>query len=1181
MFLHKLEIIGFKSFARKTAFQFNSGITGVVGPNGCGKSNIADAIRWVLGEQRAGTLRSERMENVIFSGSAKLKPIGMAEVALTIKNNDHVLPVEYSEVVITRRLFRSGESQYLLNNSVCRLKDILDLFMDSGMGFDAYSVIELKMVETILSGRPEDRRRIFEQAAGVTKYKQRRIAAFKKLESTEKDLLRLSDIVSEVQKNVDSLQRQVSKARRYQKLTEEQHALEIQTATFQFSKILSELDPIIDNFEKLTRDLEKISAKINLLDANNEALRTQMIQVEQKLAAAQQKLNAENRLIQQIESDTALTRERINAIDANKLKDEAECQDLVQKLDKLNHARESLHQNLEALKAGLVRFQTRFEQEQTVLQDSLKAIEHQRNQTRETETKHLQLLETISQTIKNQERFKTQQEHQQKRLFSLQRDETELAADSLLLVAELAQFETQYQTRLNELEHLTQEKAELEQQINAALETAAQIKEKIFQNKNQTTDFENRIGLLRQLIDSLEDYPEGVRHLMLSQDHEQHFLGALAEQFSIPAEYRLAIEIYLGELATCLLTETETEALSGIQALKAEKKGFVGFLAVTPANPETHSPVACPDEIPGTIARADRVITCTPRLQPLFQNLFSHCFLVPDGATARQLAQSYPAPDLSFVSLQGDLFSNRGLIKGGDRSNRQISTVGRTDELTQLENKLVALIDQIDRFEKQRDQLTQETERQTRNRTALQQRIQTLEQEKVKLQMGIEQSKFKQQQQQERLQKIRAERASIETELEGLQQQLNTLTPDMSEQEQQRQRYETQLQQYRQELSRLETAHEAQANQVHQFNLETVAARSELQNTERELQQNQQLATEYTNTIQTKTRDIELGGQQKAALAQQIQKWNQDLEKRFNVQDELEKTVQRFEGERSEIARQVEDINRNVRGLRFDREQTSNQVHNLELKISELKLKAETIQQRMRTEFEVQIQRAAVDPNVVLENLQNELEGVRSRLKNLGPVNLIAIKEYETEKERLDFLLTQQNDLNEAQKTLNETINLINETAQARFSEVYEIIRKNFREVFHNFFADGDADLVMADAGDILENEIEVVANPKTKRLGPLALLSGGEKTLTAISLLFAIYLVKPSPFCILDEVDAPLDDVNVERFVGAIRKFSGNTQFILVTHNKLTMRAADSLYGITMGPEGYSKVVSVKMEQE
>jgi chromosome segregation protein len=270
-----------------------------------------------------------------------------------------------------------------------------------------------------------------------------------------------------------------------------------------------------------------------------------------------------------------------------------------------------------------------------------------------------------------------------------------------------------------------------------------------------------------------------------------------------------------------------------------------------------------------------------------------------------------------------------------------------------------------------------------------------------------------------------------------------------------------------------------------------------------------------------------------------------------------------------------------VRGLRFDREQTSNLVHNLELKISELKLKAETIQQRMRTEFEVQIQREAIDPNRVFENLQSELEGVRSRLKSLGPVNLIAIKEYETEKERLDFLLTQQKDLIEAQKILNETINLINATAQERFSEIYEIIRKNFREVFHNFFADGDADLVMADAGDILENEIEVIANPKGKRLGPLALLSGGEKTLTAISLLFAIYLVKPSPFCILDEVDAPLDDVNVERFVSAIRKFSGNTQFILVTHNKLTMRAADSLYGITMGPEGFSKVVSVKMEQE
>lgn len=1183
MFLEKLEILGFKSFARKTKFQFNSGITGVVGPNGCGKSNIVDAIRWVLGEQRAGTLRSERMENVIFNGSRSLKPLGMAEVAMTIKNTKNLLPVEYTEVVVTRRLFRSGESQYLLNNVTCRLRDILNLFLDSGMGFDAYSVIELKMVEDILSGRPEERRRIFEQAAGISKYKQRRVQAFRKLDSTEKDLLRVNDIISEVQKNVESLNRQVSKARRYQNLADRLNELEVKTATCQFSSILDNLDPLIENYERLKKDFENISAKLNLFEADIENFRTQRLQVDQKLSAAQDKLNQANRKIQQKENEVILARERINAINESNRKDEAEKVELTQRLEKLQVDRQTLVETLDELKASSADAEKHYRENLKILEASENELKEKRAHLDKIDKSHLQIIEDISNLAKEQERFKIQIEHNNQRLNFLTSDESRLTKELTNTEAELEKKESAFELTCSDLERKKDEKESADTQISDYLEQSEDLKNSIFKNKNQVDDLENRILLIRKLMESLEDYPEGVRHLLLKKGETDGFPGAVADFISIPGEYRLAIEVFLGEASTFLITHDHEHAYEGIRVLRQAEKGHVTFIpmesaSVNPGKALRADSILSSD---GVLAQASQVITAKPEAKNIVTRLFEHCFIVKDLQTARILAGQFTELDVTFVSVSGEFISTRGFIKGGARPNRQSGPIGRADELRRMEVKQADLLDQIETEETKRERLVAEIERLTKIRTQLNQYIRDLEQQKTKFQIALGQLQFTQKQNQEQLSRNSAEREKIETDINEFEQTLNTLGPNLSQAEKQRKVIEAEVLAQRTELALFEKSNSEQANKVHQLNVEFVELQGRLSNTERELSQSKQLSDEYKKTIQQKNENIETGKKQKIEFQNQMENGNQELESDFVLQDDLEKVVLGYETERSEIIRKIDDLGRRTRGLRFDREQSSTKIHDLELQISEKKLMAENIQQRLLEEYEIQIKRIPLEPDISIEDLKAELEAVRTRLKGLGAVNLLAIQEHEKEKERFDFLESQQNDLMEARNTLTETIDVINKTAREQFFEIYQVIRKNFREVFHGFFPDGEADLLMPDSGDVLENEIEVVANSKGKRLGSLALLSGGEKTLTAISLLFAIYLVKPSPFCILDEVDAPLDDVNINRFVQAIEKFSDKTQFILVTHNKLTMKAANSLYGITMTPDGVSKVVSVKMESD
>ena len=1182
MYFEKLEIFGFKSFGKRTSFMFNDGITSIVGPNGCGKSNIVDAIRWVLGEQRAGTLRSERMENVIFSGTRTMKPLGMAEVSLTIKNTKNILSVDYTDVVITRRLFRSGESQYLLNNSICRLKDILDLFMDTGMGPDAYSVIELSMVESILSGKAEERRKIFEQAAGVGKYKLRRRSALRKLESTERDLVRVEDIISEVQKNVNSLQRQVKRARRYQEFTGQLKTAEIQYATIQYFRLLNELEPLQANFDLLKKDLDKLATKINLHESEVEALQTQLIQIEQKLSTAQGKLDLANKTIYKKEEEIAICRERFNATDERNRKNDIEKKELEERLTQLRKEKDEATGLLSILRDEIAEVEKLYDTRKVVLNELEEQLEQKRLTSRDVEQQHLQLIDEISHNSQENERLRYQLEHQTARIHELKNEATSLNERIQNNENNFQVLNEKVSSLTNELDRNVIECDEIEEKIASISAEAERLKEAIFYDKNRVEDNSNKIQLLRRLIESYEDYPEGVRHLML-QKNEQGFPGTIADVISVPEKYRRAIESFLGEATSFVLSEDVPLAFKGIDFLNQNEKGIVTFLPVQRFTNSQSDDAITHDHntLPGFIGYAHELVECDPGFRPIVNTLLKRCILVEDIMPVRQMVPQMTNNKFSVVSLSGELVFGWGAIKGGRKSGKSEGPIGRKDQLNLLKSENERRIASIEENEKQRERIVKEIERLGSNRKRIVERIKELEKEKTEVQIELRQKRFEHDKYVEQLDKNTSDKISIENEINDIQQRLISMKPEIEKAEEKREQLKSDIAIIQEELDHLEKETSAVADEVHALNLKAVGKKGEYNNAEQAIARNDLLAKEYNHSIETKRQEIEDGTLQKEKLHQRIGQLNNELETDFNAQDELERAVQKYESERGEIVRKTDEINRTIRGLRFDRDKVSEKLHGLELQISEIKLRSENIQQKVKEEYNVQIKEEKLPGDVDTSVLERKIESIKAKINALGPINLLALKEYEKEKERLDFLVKQETDLLDAKKNLMNTIHTINQTAQTKFNDVYKVVQNNFVNVFKSFFPDGDADLVLADDGDVLESEIEIVANPKGRRLGSLALLSGGEKTLTAISLLFAIYLVKPSPFCILDEVDAPLDDVNIERFTRAIRSFADNTQFIIVTHNKLTMKAADCLYGITMPPDGVSKVVSVKMENE
>lgn len=1177
MYLSKLELIGFKSFAQKVNLQFDNGITSIVGPNGCGKTNIVDAIRWVLGEQRSSTLRSDKMEDVIFNGTKNRKPLGMAEVSLTIENTKGILPTEYSEVTITRRVFRSGESDYLINGTPCRLKDIINLFMDTGMGADAYSVIELKMVETILSDRADDRRRLFEEAAGVTKYKYRRKQAYQKLESVQDDLMRVNDIVKEVEKTVTTLERQAKKAEQYNEYSERLKALEIDLLEREYATISKRLGPLEEKLSTTITEKNRIDEELSRKEALLEVLRGELKEVEQKLIEAQKDLNAQTEKIHRFEEKNLIAEERKKSLESNIARYEKETIDLQNQKVKLEAEKETFQAKIVEIQAALAKIEHDHAKKKLELEQFERTLEAKKAQVKEYNDEVIALINEIAEKKSELNRLKARIENIHGRI--------ELAAEENLRAEEerkksdeaLAQLSAQDKEHRRNFAEAEMKLAEMERLKQSLEDEIKVLRDKEFELRSVIERKTARMQFLKNLVESHDEFSEGTKFLVAHEEGKFLIRTTVTDSIQTDAKFRVAVESALGEATGYIVVNNLDEACRGIEILKQTQKGKATFICLDrlpQINGESGVPLS--DGIHGW---AVDLIHFEEKYRPLFNFLLDRTVIVDNIDVAKKVLNN--GSHLKCVTLDGEIITSSGVVKGGSSREEEGGTIGKKIQIEELQQEISDLQRHLDEVHHLLEQKNQEHT--IIDLKVYADAVKTFEHEMMDVEVAMAQIEFEKKRATELIQRNNTEREKLRTEEHSLEESLNLLSPGIGRLENAKIDYEQQLTASTQELERLENQWNELSQTVNGLNMQVVNLRADLQRQQRELEFSNVTIREILSTLDRRAIDI-------ASAEEEIERLSAEIEENNSILGELNQEFALLQAKQQEVQREqtdkqakIHEIEVKIRDERQLHDKSINISHELELKISEMKSKLENLKQQALEQFEheLQLKTYPEDDQFSFGDAREEVRNLKAKIRYLGAVNFAAFDEYKKEKERFDFLTSQRNDLLEAEKTLLDTIEEINMTAQKKFLDTFEKIRENFISTFKSLFDEGDeCDLRLEEGIDPLEAKIEIIAKPRGKRPQSIVLLSGGEKTLTAIALLFAIYLVKPSPFCILDEVDAPLDDSNIDRFTKILNKFCDNTQFIVVTHNKRTMEAANALYGVTMEEDGVSKIVSVRFNE-
>ncbi len=1177
MYLSKLEIIGFKSFAQKVNLAFDSGISAIVGPNGCGKTNIVDAIRWVLGEQRYSALRSEKMEDVIFNGTKARKALGMAEASLVIENTKGILPSEYTQVTIGRRVYRSGESEYLLNKTPCRLKDILDLFMDTGMGADAYSVIELKMIEVILSDKTDERRRLFEEAAGVTKYKHRRKAAYRKLESVQADLVRVNDIVVEVQKAVSSLERQARRAEQYNEVRTRLRMLEIDLMEREYAQLISRIEPLTAKLAALNLDKSRIDVDLSRGEQELEQLRTQLLEREKRVAEAQRDVSLHREKINRVEQGTMVAAERIRAYGANLQRFQQEQVDLGQQREQVERSRAGLCQHIAELEIQEARTVEELGQKQAELAAFEARLDQKKKELQSLNEQTIALVHEIAERQTEHDRKRGQVDH--------------LAGRSAHAAEEIAAYGDEI-TRLDEsIAALTAEDRQLRRSFTEAemrtyaaeaakKELVARVEELQRKEMEARAELErqrSRIDFLKGLIESREGLSEGSRYLASTDKWKPSRNVPLADAINAEERYRTAIEAALGEYMGLVVVDSAADAEAGIVLLKEDQRGKATFVCLD-RMPEISRRISLPS-IAGVLGWASDLAGFEPVFEPLFRYVLDRVLVVDTAATARRVAAAWSG--VRCVTLDGEVMTGVGITRGGSRRIDEGGMIGKREQIEELQRGSVATEKQVNALSVSREETLREHD--AIDLKQLTDAVKSIEKEMNGVEMRIAQLAFEKKRASDVIARNTEDVEELAAESAGLQEALARGLPDLEAQKARQSEVERMTGAAAHELQSLEEEWNVLSKGVTDLGIAAVQVRGELQNAHNDLERAEQTTGDILEAVEKRKSDILTTEEEIGSTELFVDENSRVLESLHQELASVEVRRTREEEATAGVREEIHRIELAIKDQRRTHDDSMRVTHEHELQLQDLRAKAEHIKARAQEEFEfsVELKTYPAEEFIDFAALREEIPALRDKIKSLGNINFAAFEEYQAEKQRYEFLSTQRQDLLEAEKTLLETIAQINATAQAKFLETFAQIRTNFIETFKSLFDPGDeCDLKLEENVDPLEAGIEIVAKPRGKRPTSIDLLSGGEKTLTAIALLFAIYLVKPSPFCILDEVDAPLDDANVDRFTRILRKFSNNTQFIVVTHNKRTMEAASALYGVTMEEEGISKIVTVRFNQ-
>ena len=1224
MYLKNLTVLGFKSFADKTALNFQPGVTAIVGPNGCGKSNVSDAIRWVLGEQSAKALRGGEMADVIFNGTDGRKPLGMAEVSLTIGGVDeeHLrasgVEIAYNEVTVTRRVFRDGGSEYFINKTPCRLKDIQQLFMGTGVGRTSYSIMAQGNITQILSSKPEDRRLIFEEAAGITKYKAQKKEALRKLEYTEQNLVRVEDLVREVKRQIGSLQRQAGKARRYKQISHELQHLDTQLARHQFDVLQGEIRDRQTAAEDLRNQIETRSANVLRCEDEIAQLREALSELEHQIAELQQRGLELKSEMDRHESRIQFNEERLRELDGQNARALADINQAEERRHIAAQELETVTANLQSSDTALATHRTAVESRKNVLRGLEESMRAQQHALRQAQSDAFGTAQELTRVRNELTALDLQKQGNVVRLEKLSAEKIQLEEERTRLEARLQEFATNVQlqkvnaqTQRGTVEERQARLREIQEQLNQA----GHDQDLLLQ---QQAEKRSRLNVLEQLQAGHEGFSEGS---LAALKQSQHVLGSLADKIRVPDLYVTAIEAALGHHLQLVLTEQPEAAQEILSDLSVNKRGrasvaplaFVrnGFGDAAPSQPAAElSAPASNVELNGAPLEALAVVQGESSVRSLLERVLGSTRIVRDLSSATEAWRSSHGA-YHYVTLSGELLSGVGVYTGGHNGGNghakgAASILGRKNQIAELSTALARLSEQTAEVSRRRGALQAEQadlqagllQAQTELRAqevaiatregefnALQNSQRLLHQ---KIDTVVYEIQSLAAQEQEGLQK-RAALAEKVSELEGRersrQQQVTDLTSQLETMRQQRDVANAELTESKVSLateeqmrSAFEQQQAALAQRTRELTQVIEQRRSELTSFVNRRAQAESEIQDSRGQIDKLQHDREQVNAQAAGLLSQKQSQEAEITGREESLREERRTLTEFQEHRGSLEIELAQKNMTVQNLR-DRVQQKYRVN-----LDEIHGECITItfadegpaRVHVMTPEEVAAAGAATDWEVVAQ----QVTALQQRLDEMGPVNLVAIEEYEETEQRYQFLSQQHADLVQAKAQLLEVINRINTQTRDMFRTTFEQIRTNFRAMFTEVFGGGKADLILLDENDVLESGIDIVARPPGKQLQTISLLSGGEQTMTAVSLLFSIYQVKPSPFCVLDELDAPLDESNINRFIRVLQRFLEHSQFIIITHNKRTIGMADVLYGVTMQEHGVSKIVSVKFHK-
>lgn len=1182
MYLKRLEMYGFKSFADKTVLEFMPGITTVIGPNGSGKSNISDCIRWILGEQSMKSLRGAKSEDIIFAGTQNRKSLGFAEGSIVIDNSDGKLPIEYNEVIVTRKIYRSGESGYFINKTPCRLKDILELFMDTGIGKDGYSIIGQGKIDEILSNKSEDRRKIFEEAAGIVKYRSRKEESEKKLEQTKVNLLRINDIVSEIESNIGPLKNQSEKARKFLDLREELKGIEVGLFLYNIEDYKNKIKELKENIDIFETQKIKEEEKNNNLQFEKEELKKKIDELLEQIEKTQNLGFESEKRKEQFNSEIGIANERIANNQENDVRYEKEIEELEIKNKELEEEKQNkinkktnLLNNKEKFDKELKEKEAELEKYSKTLSEKELEIESKKHIVESNVDKKYDLVGIINTEKANYE--------------NLEKREKTLKSEKQDTISELDKVRTEKDDISKGFYEIQKSRNEILGKIaeinDKKEESSIKIKEFEFDINNLQSEYrmkESRYKFLVETEKEKEGYARSVKSLLegieKSPALKKGVNGVLANLISVNEKYETAIEMALGASIQNVVTDTEEEAKKLVNYLRENKLGRASFLPITSVK---GNKLAKLDKsgINGVIGIASDLVEMNSKYDGILQNLLGRTVIVEniDSAVALAKKNNY---SFKIVTLEGDVINPSGAISGGSVQKKTVSLLGRGKEIKSLEKELKNIQAKIEKLQKEESDYKE----------SISEILKTFDEEQKKLQ-EIEITYATENQKHEN---IKLEILKQEAKLDKIKRDLEELENEKTECLE------------KQKLS------EEQMNSIEEENNSLNLIIEEFTNTNKD---NQKYIDDLNFDITNLKISVSSFDESETSIDEMVERINTDIQNNINsinnkknlraqiveTNNELQEKILDIKKQISELEKDVSDSFEKVENLKKDRtfknekmikieseieEQSSkiedikNQLSKLDVKNSKIELELNQVVNKMWEEYELTPNNTGEIKKV--ENpteVQRKVNELRAQIKDLGSVNIDSINEYKEIKERYDFMSEQRLDLEEASNKLKKVINEMTNTMKEQFSVQFKVINKNFGEVFKELFGGGKAELILGDENNILECGIEIAVQPPGKKLQNMMLLSGGEKAFTAIALLFAILKINPAPFCVLDEIEAALDDVNVYRFAEYLKKFVSTTQFLVITHRKGTMEAADTVYGITMEEKGISKLLSMKLE--